>query len=1247
MSLSDGTRTSSRHFLRVLVSLALLVLQLPAQTTTNIDISSTVVQPTVKRLGINLGDQTYWDSGQMLKNLTFRNPGFEGETFNVIIRCGKGSATTCQDENEFSSWPAGFYNGASFEFIYGSSKGRTGTVTTSTAPDPTTSGSGVILNLSNSGAAVSNGDYVIVKQTIPGNAQAGWWTSLSAGATLATELADLPPGTDGKQALKVNASGTSTTASVTSYFDSLTGYTFVQLQGAYRASFKAKGLGGANTLTVNVSRVGATSTSTYGTQTFPLTNGWQTYNMDFTASEKGAIGTVQLTFSTQNTNLLLDDATLVQTDGLTSNTTVFRDPVVSALQTLSPGIIRYMGSGTAIGAGLDNLIAPPFGRVRAGYSAWSNLQEDVPYGLQEFLELCDSVKAEPWFVVPLSFSPKEMANLVEYLAGPSSSPYGAKRAARGRSATWTSAFSSIHLEFGNEAWNSTFKGASIEYSQPYGQRANDVFSAARASSWYIPSQFDLIVGGQAVSSGRNGEILSYSTQHDTLTVAPYLGYNIDSYSTNENLFGPTFAEPQQVDTAGYMLDNYNVAKAATRATRLSVYEVNLHTTGGAITQAALDSFTPSTGAGIAVAGHMLLMLRQLGVTDQTMFALPQLSFNRGDGKSARLWGSVVDMGVTNRRRPQFLAAQLANQALSGSMLKTTHSGADPTWNQALVNGVQFNNAHYLLSFAFSQGTTRNLVVFNYHRTSALPVTFTGANAPNGTVTVQQLTSPNITDTNESAANVNLTSQTLSGFVPSSNFTLPPYSMTLLTWTGSASPLTISGTTAQNITTTGASISWTTNRSADSLVEYGTTTAYGQQAYNASLVTAHNVTLSSLVPGTSYFVRITSKESTTATPAVTLTTFQTLGPLNVSNVVATPSGSGATISWTSSAPASTQVFYGLTTSYGSSTVLDSTLVTAHTATIPSLSPSTTYYFQVQSKDASGTLVVAAGSFLTPAMTAGNLAASSITSTSAIITWTTSIVADSLVEFGTTTAYGSSVYNASLVAAHQINLTGLVGGKLYYIRATSKAASATTVATGSFTTTTSNAGNPVIGNVSSWSVNSSGATISWTTDLTSDSTVLYGLTAGSLTNTASSSTQTINHQVVLSGLPNNNGGTYYYVVQSKTPAGGIGVSAVQNFTLPDKTPPAIVTMSILPNGTTGANVAWTTNEGATAQVQYGATTSYGRWTGGTNVLANNATFNVTGLNPSTTYHFQLRSTDKMGNLMISQDYSFTTAAATKTK
>ena len=55
----------------------------------------------VKRLGINLSGQTYYDSGQMLRNLVFRNPGFEGETWQSILHCKHITATTCTDDNNY------------------------------------------------------------------------------------------------------------------------------------------------------------------------------------------------------------------------------------------------------------------------------------------------------------------------------------------------------------------------------------------------------------------------------------------------------------------------------------------------------------------------------------------------------------------------------------------------------------------------------------------------------------------------------------------------------------------------------------------------------------------------------------------------------------------------------------------------------------------------------------------------------------------------------------------------------------------------------------------------------------------------------------------------------------------------------------------------------------------------------------------------------------------------------------------
>jgi hypothetical protein len=93
-----------------------------------------------------------------------------------------------------------------------------------------------------------------------------------------------------------------------------------------------------------------------------------------------------------------------------------------------------------------------------------------------------------------------------------------------------------------------------------------------------------------------------------------------------------------------------------------------------------------------------------------------------------------------------------------------------------------NNAHELQTFAFTDGANnRSLVLVNLSRTSALPVTFSGANAPIGSVVVGLLTSASLTDTNENSATVNITNSTITNFQPSNPYSLPPFSLTVLTW----------------------------------------------------------------------------------------------------------------------------------------------------------------------------------------------------------------------------------------------------------------------------------------------------------------------------------------------------------------------------------------------------------------------------------------------------------------------------------
>jgi glucose/arabinose dehydrogenase len=87
-----------------------------------------------------------------------------------------------------------------------------------------------------------------------------------------------------------------------------------------------------------------------------------------------------------------------------------------------------------------------------------------------------------------------------------------------------------------------------------------------------------------------------------------------------------------------------------------------------------------------------------------------------------------------------------------------------------------------------------------------------------------------------------------------------------------------------------------------------------------------------------------------------------GPV-ISQVVARPGPGRVTITWTTDVPADSQVQYGPTTSYGSATAVDRTLRTSHSVSIAGLTRKAPYFFQVLSRDASGSLSSATGSFTT--------------------------------------------------------------------------------------------------------------------------------------------------------------------------------------------------------------------------------------------------------------------------------------------
>ena len=815
------TRLSALLLASFLLAL-ILPIESPAQTgPTTIQITGAVQQASVNRLGVNLSDETYWDSGQMMKNLVFENPGFEGLKYRVIFHCTTVTANSCQDDNQFNAQPVNFWTGGSYLVLSGNSAGMTGTVLSNTVSG-TCAGCGPTL-VFNQNVNLAVGDYFSVVTYIPGSGDAGWGDNISGGGTVSTETTDLSPETPGKQALLLTASGAGQSAGVTAGFDTWNGLSFIQLNGAFAITFRAKGVGGNNNLKVSAQRLEG-SNPAYISQTVALTSAWQDYTLTFSASETGSsVGPVLLAFSATGANVELDDVSMAQTNSSASNPTVFRDDVVNALKELNPGTIRMMAAGAALGSDIPNQLQVPFARYREGFNADGTTYADISYGIHEFLQLCQTVGADPWITIPTATTPTEMQDFIEYLTGTGSDPWSALRIARGQVEPWTTVFGKIHVELGNETWNGAFKGETMNYPA-YPQWANQVFGAARTTNGFVANKFDLILSGLASSPGYNAPMLTYSTQHDSFDIAPYLLFTANN-EAQATMFGALFAEPEIFEsTGGEVYQNMQVGAAAPSATssttNVNVYETNLGTMGGNITEAQLNALTPSIGAGIGATNHMLQMMR-IGVKYQNAFALPQFEFLRSDQSLVRLWGIVVDMGTTNRRRPQYQTQAMANAVIGGNMLQTVQTGANPTWNQPLSSdNVQLNGAHYLQSFAFLNGTTSSAVLFNLNQTSALPVVFAGENSPTGNVQMTQITSANITDNNETSAVVEPVTQTLSGFAPANGLTLPPFSMTVLTWTSTfaqapnfsvpAGTYSTSQTVSLSSTTAGATIYYTTN-----------------------------------------------------------------------------------------------------------------------------------------------------------------------------------------------------------------------------------------------------------------------------------------------------------------------------------------------------------------------------------------------------------------------------------------------------
>lgn len=516
---------------------------------------------------------------------------------------------------------------------------------------------------------------------------------------------------------------------------------------------------------------------------------WRKYEFNYSVKSPDHKVESRITLAASG-DVLIDD--IVSTMSGDTNPSPFRDSFVETMKEFRPGIIRTLQMG---GGDVESFISSE----NRGYAHTHMLGAQLgpsahhgqyPFAPRDFFALCEYLRCEAWLCLPGTVTKEGVAKYIEYLGAPADVGYGKLRAEQGHPKPWTESLKGIHIEFGNEIWNSALHYNGCGYNGP--DFWHDLIDAGKKSPYYKETII-FNIGGRHSPGMHRPPVPEKAPNADRYSWAPYILHKMsrrveEQLGSDENLvkWALTRAIDDATNKGGGRGQMFKAFRTVRGRAPLSIYEINHHlmyfnaADPNAGSVRARNTIMETLAGGINVANAMLMHLKYLGAFDQCYFAY---GAQRPDSE-VFLWTThYLNDDRSPRYNPCFLALSTINKTIREQLLETVHEGDVPVFSGITMEKLQqVDGLPVIWSYAFRKDRERSLIIvsLDLSQERAVKVVFDGT--PVGGAVCRTVTAGKFTDHNRTEPKVRVVESRMQAFKSGDIVAVPACSLVALTWT---------------------------------------------------------------------------------------------------------------------------------------------------------------------------------------------------------------------------------------------------------------------------------------------------------------------------------------------------------------------------------------------------------------------------------------------------------------------------------